>query len=103
MDCRLCSVSPCLPSLHLSFQHGRIFHAFLQALPFENGQFNLRHVQPACMRRGVVELDMGKNALCGLFAVCSIERFFKMRIEIITNNVDFFRTGKAGFYQVRDE
>src|ERR1700682_2751730 len=91
-----------LPSSYLAAKAALVIHSLVQALPCENREFYLGHVEPTAMFRSVMYLQLIRQA----FRLRRLERLIqtarRVGVELIHYQHDNFSVWIVNIYQVLD-
>lgn len=92
----LLGVASLLEDIDLGLQKPTIVNAPIQALTTENADFDLCHVQPACIFWGVPKLHAAQDFGGPALAQYVVEAFSNMRVEVIQNQKNLVMGGTDG-------
>ena len=87
-DGSLLGVSGVLPSTNFGLQSLSTSHASIQALSAEDANFNLGHVQPACVLGRVVELHAAQELGGRARSNHIVEAHSKLGVQVVQNQVN---------------
>src|SRR5450830_462361 len=81
-------VSALLPSGYLGAERGPIGQALAKALTLQDTNFDLRHVEPACVLGRVVEFNASQQGSCLPDPEHVLEALAEMGIEVVQDEMD---------------
>jgi hypothetical protein len=88
LDSSTLGVSAPLPSGYFGAEGGSIRQSLTEALAVQDADFDLRHVEPTCVLRCVVEFDSSQQGSCRSGPEHVHEAFAKVRIEVVQDEMD---------------
>jgi hypothetical protein len=99
----LLRIARLLPGIHFSPQQVLAGDAPVQTLATEDADLDFRHVQPAGVFRGVVELYPAQKLGGGTFAQDIVEAFLEVGVQVVEYQVHPTRLGIRANEQFLDE
>jgi len=92
-----------LPGMNLETQGALVLEVLAQALAGQGADLNFRHVQPACMRGRVVELDAAQQLAGAADAKDLLEAGAEVGVQVVDHQVHAARLAMGLLQQVAHE